>query len=87
MRKKKGNALDVAAINLAWEGLFDRSKTNSIEELRKEGWVSIYEASKKMARSRIATKAALEKIGAEYRQFVIIAGGFARKTGFFRLKC
>ena len=87
MRKKKGNTLDVAAINLAWQGLFDKSKPNSIEELRKNGWISIYEVSKKMNRSRIAAKASLEKAGVEYKQFVIIAGGFARKTGFFRLKC
>jgi len=87
MRTKKGKPVDVAAINSAWQGLFDQSKTNSIEGLRKDGWISIYEASKNMNRSRIATKAALERAGVEYKQFVIITGGFARKTGFFRLKC
>lgn len=87
MRKKKGNTLDVAAINSAWQGLFDQNKTNTIEDLRKDGWISIFEASQKMNRSRIATKAALKKAGAEYKQFVIIVGGFARKTGFFKLKC
>jgi hypothetical protein len=87
MRTKKGKPVDVAAINSAWQGLFDQNKTNSIEELKKDGWISIYEASKKMNRTRAATKAALEKIGAEYQLFPILVGGIARRTGFFRLKC
>ena len=87
MRKKKGKPVDVAAINSAWQGLFDQNKTNSIEGLRKDGWISIYEASKKMNRTRAATKAALEKAGAEYQLFSILVGGVPRRTGFFRLKC
>lgn len=86
MRKKTGNPLDVAAINSAWQGLFDQNKANSIEGLRKDGWISIYEASKRMNRTRAATKAALEKTGAEYKLFSILVGGIPRRTGFFRLK-
>ena len=87
MRTKKGKPVDVAAINSAWQGLFDQNKTNSIEGLRRDGWISIYEASQKMNRTRAATKAALEKTGAEYQLFSILVGGIPRRTGFFRLKC
>jgi hypothetical protein len=87
MRKKKGNTLDVAAINSAWQVLFDKNKTNSIEGLRRDGWISIHEASERMNRSRSATRAILAKEGVEYKQFSIIIEGLARRVGFFRLKC
>ena len=86
MRKKTGKPMDAAAINLAWEDLFNQNKIHSIDELRRSGWLSIHEASERMGRSRIAAKIALQKLGAEYKQFVIVVNGFARKTGFFKLK-
>lgn len=86
MRKKTGKPMDAAAINLAWEDLFNQNKIHSIDELRNIGWISIYEASERMGRSRMAAKAALQKLGAEYKLFVIIVNGLPKRTGFFKLK-
>jgi hypothetical protein len=86
MRKKKGNSLDATTINLAWQCLFDKNKIHSIEELKKDGWISIHEASEQLNRSRVSTKDLLKKSGAEYKQFVIRVYGAAKNTGFFRLK-
>ena len=86
MRKKTGNSLDVAAISSAWEEFFQQNKTNTIESLRKEGWLSIMEISSKLNKSRMAVKRDLQKKGIEYKQFSVPIDGVIRCTGFFRIK-
>ena len=86
MRKKTGKPLDVAAINSAWENLFNQNKTLTIDGLRSEGWLSIIEVSSRLKKSRKAAKETMERNGLEYKKFHVLVDGVIRNTGFFRFK-
>jgi predicted transcriptional regulator len=86
MRKKTGKPLDVAAINAAWADLFDQNKTNTIDSLRSEGWISIPEIASKLNKGRSAAKATMQRLGAEHKNFLVSIDGVNRMVGFFRLK-
>jgi hypothetical protein len=86
MRKKTGNTLDVANINAAWESLFNQNKAHTIDELKKNGWISVIEISSKLNKSRGATKNTMEKAGLEHKKFNVLIDDKVRNIGFFRLK-
>ena len=86
MRKKTGQPLDAAAINAAWENLFNQNKTFTIDGLKSEGWLSIIEVSSRLNKSRKAAKEAMEKNGLEHKKFPVLVDGVIRNTGFFRFK-
>ena len=78
--------MDVAAINAAWENLFEQNKAHTIDSLRAEGWVSVLEIASKLNKGRCAAKATMERVGAEHKHFYVPIDGITRKVGFFRLK-
>lgn len=86
MRKKTGKPLDAAAINAAWENLFNQNKIFTIDGLKEEGWLSIMEVCSRLNKSRKAAKETMEKNGLEYKKFSVSVDGVIRNTGFFRFK-
>jgi hypothetical protein len=86
MRKKTLKPLDVAAISLAWEDLFNQNKAHTIESLKKDGWISVIEIASKINKSRSATKIAMDKAGLEYKKFGVTIDGYVKNVGFFKLK-
>jgi hypothetical protein len=83
--KKKSQPADI--VNSAWEAYFS-AKTTDIkteEELRREGWVSIFEFCKKMNLSRSGAAQRAEKERLQSERFRIYRGGALRSVLFLRL--
>ena len=86
MRKKTREPLDVAAINSAWENFFQKNKSHTLESLRKEGWIPVFEIAEKMKKSRKAVIAHLKNLGLDYAKFSVTYDSNTRKANFFKLK-
>lgn len=87
MRKKTKQSLDVASVADAWEALFSSQKSLSKSDLRKDGWIDIYELSTRLCCGRIAAISKMKKVGAEHKKFSVLwDDGKVRSVNFFRIK-
>ena len=87
MRKKTKQSVDASNVKDAWEALFKSQKTNSLEELNKDGWLDIHELSKKLNISRTGAIHRMKGLGLEEKKFSILwTDGKVRSILFFRIK-
>ena len=87
MRKKTKQSLDVASVADAWQALFDSKKTNTREQLFKEGWIDAAYAAEKMGVGTQTATFRLKKSGAIQKKFSIIwLDGKTRSINFFKMK-
>jgi hypothetical protein len=76
--------LDTSSLTNAWEAFFEESGTFSIEDLNKEGWLSVEQVIQKIQIPRTTVDYMLIKKGFEKKKFKIAFSGTKRMMNFYR---